>query len=50
MPMRDRIKIAAVILLAAFGLWLSLREPLPGSGIPSAWNCAGSRALLCIQK
>jgi hypothetical protein len=48
--MRTRIKLAVVVLFIVFGIWLTAREPLPGAGIPSLWNCAGSRALICIQK
>jgi hypothetical protein len=48
--MRTKLKIAGGVLFVALGLWLTLRQPLPGSGLTPAWNCAASRALLCIQK
>jgi L-asparagine transporter-like permease len=48
--MHTPIKLVLVVMFIVFGLWLTAREPLPGAGIPNLWNCAGSRALICIQK
>ncbi|MDQ2079927.1 hypothetical protein RA307_07030 [Xanthobacteraceae bacterium Astr-EGSB] len=48
--MRARFKLVLAVLFIVLGLWLAAREPLPGTGIPNMWNCAGSRALICIQK
>jgi hypothetical protein len=44
-----KLKIAAFVLLAVFGLWLAYHNVEPK--MPHAsWNCAGSRALVCIQR
>ena len=47
--MATKIKIAALVLVAAFGLWLAFQNGVEGS-LPSSWNCAGSRSLLCLQR
>jgi hypothetical protein len=45
-----KLRIVALALLAGFGIWLAFHEPLPGTGLVSSWNCAASRAIICIQK
>jgi hypothetical protein len=47
--MATRLKWTAIVLLAAFGVWLTLQHGVEGS-LQSSWNCAGSRALFCIQR
>jgi hypothetical protein len=48
-PMVLKLKIAAFVLLSGFGLWLAFNNVEPK--LPySSWNCAGSRALFCLQR
>jgi hypothetical protein len=47
--MVTKLKIAAFGLFMAYGIWLAFNQP-PSASNYSSWNCAGSKALFCIQK
>ena len=47
--MATKIKIAALVLVAAFGLWLTFQHGVEGS-LSSSWNCAAARSLICLQR
>lgn len=47
--MTMKVKIAACVLVLAYGLWLVF-HPEPVTGFDSSWNCAAGKALVCIQK
>lgn len=43
-----KLKVAAFVLVLVYGVWLALHVE-PATPV-SSWNCAGSKALLCIQR
>jgi hypothetical protein len=47
--MATKLKFAALALVAAFGIWLTFQAGVEGR-LVSAWNCAASRALFCVQR
>lgn len=48
MPLALKLKVAAFVLVLIYGVWLALNvEP---AAPHSSWNCAGSRALMYIQR
>jgi hypothetical protein len=47
--MATKVKFAALVLVAAFGIWLTFQSGVEGR-LFSSWNCAGSRALICFQR
>ena len=48
--MATKVKIAVLILVAAFGVWLTFQSGVEGRRLFSSWNCAASRALICFQR
>jgi hypothetical protein len=44
-----KIKWLVLALVAAFGVWLTFQSGVEGR-LTSAWNCAASRALFCVQR
>jgi hypothetical protein len=47
--MAVQIKIAALVLVAAFGLWPAFQNGV-GGRLSSAWNCAASRSLIWLRR
>jgi hypothetical protein len=48
--MARKLKIAALALFIACGVWLAFQPGALTPDIHSAWSCAASRAIICVQK
>jgi hypothetical protein len=46
--MKQKLILGGFVVVLVYGVWLAF-QPRDGA-IYSSWNCAGSRALICIQK
>jgi hypothetical protein len=49
MRMVKSLKWAALVFIAAFGIWLTFQQGVEARFV-SAWSCAASRALICMQR
>lgn len=47
--MPTKVKIIALAVVLALGTYLTFQSGVEGR-LHSAWNCAGSRALICLQR
>jgi hypothetical protein len=43
------LKWTALALVAALGIWLTFQQGIEARFV-SAWSCAASRALICVQR
>jgi hypothetical protein len=43
------LKWTALALVAALGIWLTFQQGIEARFV-SAWSCATSRALICVQR
>jgi hypothetical protein len=48
--MMTKIKLVALAAMVILGCWLAFEQGGPEPKMVSAWSCAGSKALFCVQR